>query len=212
MANIEKYKNGKIYKLYCDDYQWFYFGSTTDTLKNRFYGHKGRSKMCPDNKMYKIFNEIGWDKIKISLVEQVMCNSKFELNNKENEYIHKHFDNPNMLNIQHSCLKLENLNNDKYRNLNIHKTKNSTETKYIKQQKEYRYRTKEHKKEYDKQYIKINKEYIKERSKIEIKCNCGVVLTKSHYSRHKKSHIHINNLNNINNTSSPFRETNEPCH
>ena len=61
------YNTGKIYKLLCDD-DHYYYGSTITTLINRFYNHKSSSKLMT-SKLYKHINNIGWDKVKILLVE-----------------------------------------------------------------------------------------------------------------------------------------------
>lgn len=79
------YKNGKIYKLECDD-GYFYYGSTTTELRKRLYRHKLTSDKQP-YRIYQHINTIGWDKVKILLVENFPCETKKELIQKENEYI-----------------------------------------------------------------------------------------------------------------------------
>jgi len=214
MENTNKYQNGKIYKLFVDDpaEPWFYIGSTTQSLINRRIGHKQKAKQCPDNKMYKILNGIGWHKVKMVLIEVFPGNTKFELTDRENKYITENMENPYLLNIQFASLKAGNIDEiNKYQSYDRIKRANTTETPYILQQKEYRMRTKEHRKEYDEEYRKRNDEYITMRRKIKIVCICGQSITKSHIRRHEnESRIHREYLNNTNNSLSILTETYKP--
>ena len=205
---------GKIYKLYVEDEKWFYMGCTTvKSIKKRLNQHKQRANLCPDNKMYKILNDIGWDKVKIILLEEYICNTKKELQRKENEYISKNMLDPCLLNIQYSSLDIENISDkNKYQNCDKNKTQNITQTKYLIQQQNYRNNNKEQRKEYDKKHREENIYYIKQRQKIKIQCLCGSYSTKAHYLRHLKSKKHIRFLNNINNTCTPLLETDQPSH
>ena len=69
-----KYQNGKIYKLVCND-GYYYIGSTTQELNNRLNNHIYLSKSCV-NKVYHYINFIGWDNVTITLIENYSCNSK----------------------------------------------------------------------------------------------------------------------------------------
>jgi hypothetical protein len=83
-----KYSNGIIYKIVCDDGH-YYFGSTTQLKLNLvFNNHKCLSKnnTC---RLYEHIHTIGWDKVKIELVEKYPCMNKKELNTKEEEHINK---------------------------------------------------------------------------------------------------------------------------
>lgn len=90
------YDNGKIYKLECEDGH-FYYGSTIAELRKRLYDHKVASEKQP-YRVYQHIKTIGWDKVKIVLVENFPCKTKKELNQKENEYIVLHKDNELCLN------------------------------------------------------------------------------------------------------------------
>jgi hypothetical protein len=83
-----KYNNGIIYKIVCEDGH-YYFGSTTQLKLNIvFNNHKclSKNKTC---RLYEHIHIIGWDKVKIELVEKYPCKNKKELNKKEEEYINK---------------------------------------------------------------------------------------------------------------------------
>jgi hypothetical protein len=80
-----KYKNGQIYKIICED-GCYYIGSTIQKLNHIFNSHKKSSKkvVC---RVYDHINIIGWDKVQIELVENYSCNNKQELNKREQYYI-----------------------------------------------------------------------------------------------------------------------------
>ena len=81
------YQQSKVYKLECED-GCYYYGSTIRSLEARLVGHKMASTKQP-YRVYKHINEIGWDKVKISLVEEFSCNSRTELNKRESEFIYE---------------------------------------------------------------------------------------------------------------------------
>ena len=149
--------------------------------------------------MYKILNDVGWDKVKIEVINEFPNKDRFVLNDRENEYIKININNNHLLNKQYSALKISNLQDyNKYIDLRKNKITNITRTDYIQKQQDYRNKTKDHKKEYDQEYIKRNIEYIKERRKIKIKCPCGKCVTKQHLRRHENSVNHQKYLNNVN--------------
>ena len=80
MTNM--YSNGKLYRLVCDDGH-YYIGSTTNKLNYCLHGHKTNSKnemkRC---RLYEHILTIGWDKVKIELIELYPCKSKEELTKK----------------------------------------------------------------------------------------------------------------------------------
>lgn len=91
------YKNSKIYKLQCEDGH-YYIGSTATELRKRLKGHKDKSKESPNQRVYKHINELGWDKVRIVLIEEYPCENKQQLTRKEDEVIRQHRDNPLCLN------------------------------------------------------------------------------------------------------------------
>jgi len=79
------YDNSKIYKLVCDD-GYYYYGSTIQTLDERLWHHRGSSKTMT-SKLYSHMREIGLEKVRIELVETVVCRNRKELRTVENKYI-----------------------------------------------------------------------------------------------------------------------------
>lgn len=90
------YDHSKIYKLVCDDGH-YYYGSTIAQLKSRLCGHKDSAKTMT-SRLYNHINSIGWDKVKIELVEEFACANRTEIRMKEDEYISKSKEDPLCLN------------------------------------------------------------------------------------------------------------------
>ena len=113
---MPNYAESKIYKLICNT-GYYYIGSTTSKyLSTRYANHKVDSKRdkYANNKVYSYINNIGWDNVRIVLLESVSCLNKDELKMKENEYIIK---------SENDCLCLNSnrafLNNDERKERNI---------------------------------------------------------------------------------------------
>ncbi len=70
--------NGKIYKIYCDENDEVYYGSTTQELFMRLRQHKSL-KYTSRNIMKNTYH--------IELVEEYKCNNKKELELRERYYI-----------------------------------------------------------------------------------------------------------------------------
>ena len=87
---MEKYQNGKIYKLVCNITGKIYIGSTCKKLlSQRLAGHVSDFKRGNINKRYKMssFEIIEGNNYYIELIELVPCNSKDELLIRERFYI-----------------------------------------------------------------------------------------------------------------------------
>lgn len=81
-----RYKNGKIYRLVNDVDDEFYVGSTCLSLPKRLYYHKqdARRGILP---AYQHFNNVGWENVKIILIEEYACDNKMELERQERKWI-----------------------------------------------------------------------------------------------------------------------------
>jgi hypothetical protein len=86
---MSSYANSKIYKLVSDVDELFYIGSTKTSLPNRFYQHKRDAVTYPMRVVYKHFNEIGWEHVRIILVELFPCEQKCELTMRERYWCDK---------------------------------------------------------------------------------------------------------------------------
>ena len=76
---MPNYQNGKIYKLVNDVDNDIYVGSTTTSLSMRKSKHVNSAKTRSDRCVYEHLNEIGWDNVKIILIENFPCDSREEL-------------------------------------------------------------------------------------------------------------------------------------
>jgi group I intron endonuclease len=84
---MNKYNNGKIYKLVNTVDDKIYVGSTTQLLTNRFQNHKYVAKKKTNRYIYTHLNSIGWANIRIVLIESVFAENKDQLIMREQQYI-----------------------------------------------------------------------------------------------------------------------------
>ena len=182
---MNKYHNGKIYKVVDIGYNKCYIGSTTENLSMRMVRHRSDYKRYKDGKMNKImsfdlFDEYGIENCKIELIENVKCETKEELLKKEGEYI-RQTDCMNKLLVGRT--KKEYYEDNREEVLNQHK--------------KYRDEHKMEKQETDRIYREKNSEKIKEKQKEVIQCLCGATYTRRNKARHEKTKRHIAYFNSI---------------
>ena len=163
--------NGWVYKLFCEDAQEFYIGSTTDFHKRKI-SHKtdcnNKNSKQYNYKVYKFIREHnGYDNWEFEILEESEYENKYLLYDRERYFIET-------LKPTLNCFIPNRTQQDWYED------------------------NKEHRKEYDKKYYLRNidkiSEYGKEKILCEV-CNCNV--RRDYLSKHKKSQKHINNLNKI---------------
>ena len=82
------YENGKIYRLLCNDEHYF-IGSTANELRYCLNKHKQNSLNKLHLPEYKHINNVGWDSVKIELLEGFPCKSKKELNDRVEYHINE---------------------------------------------------------------------------------------------------------------------------
>ena len=124
-----RYQTSKIYRLLCKDGH-YYIGSTTQALNVRLNTHKTLSKSKNDP-IYKHGNQIGWDNIKIELLEEYPCTSKGELNEKEKEYRSSAKSDPLCLNDFSDIITIDSTNDTIYRTGKIYRLVCNDGTYYI---------------------------------------------------------------------------------
>ena len=82
---MNKYQEGKIYKIVNDSISGVYYGSTIRTLEERFIGHindcKNKKSNCSSKELFK------YGEPKIILVQNKPCNSRKELEKREGWFI-----------------------------------------------------------------------------------------------------------------------------
>ena len=199
----QNFSKGKIYKITNDYNNDIYVGSTCDSLARRFSKHKIATNKQENKhrKLYVLMNEIGFDRFRIQLICHYPCEDKYQLRQKEGEYIRQ----IGTLNTQIAGRTekqwLED-NKDKlkeqwkqYYEDNKDNIKNKKK-QYIEDNKD---KYKEYHKQYNKQYYddnkvnikEYNKEYRKEYNKERIYCECGCSISKCNLPKHLKTQKHI---------------------
>ena len=143
------YTKAKIYKLTTPhNIDLVYYGSTVNPLYKRKGCHKSLSKKNINNCTSKLLFELGIDDVIITLVENVNCNTKEELLQRERFYI----ENNNCVNK-----RIPSRNKTEYYDDN--------KDKVIEYVKDYYKNNKDKLLDYQKEYKDENKEYIKEKDK-----------------------------------------------
>ena len=86
VRDTSRYQRGKIYKLVNSVDDFIYIGSTCLPLSGRFYTHKTEAKRKP-LPCHRHFNTIGWDNVRIVLIENVVAEDRDQLIQREQYYI-----------------------------------------------------------------------------------------------------------------------------
>ena len=177
----KRYAKSKIYKLQCSD-GYYYIGSTINKLEARFNNHIHDSKRFQKRQLYKHINTLGWNNVKISLIEAYPCNSKEELLLRETYYINiAHSKKDKLcLNVNKALITLE----QRKQNLKIYYNSNKEKIKirqsnYIKTHrdklkeyfKQYNAKHSEKRNAYQKQYVIDNKESVKKARQLQYQKN-----------------------------------------
>ena len=116
MKEFNRYENSKIYKLIDPDSEFYYIGSTCGPLTQRLSKHKTYSKIQPEIKLYMAFNDIGWDTVKIILIQELYLDHKNELLRAENDVIMANIHNEKCLNSNKAWTGIDTTDTKEYRN------------------------------------------------------------------------------------------------
>jgi group I intron endonuclease len=84
---MNKYNNGKIYKIINSLNDEFYVGSTCNQLSNRMAGHRNKARKDNATKIYSFMRDIGINNFKIILIEVYNCESIEQLRAREQYWI-----------------------------------------------------------------------------------------------------------------------------
>ena len=170
---MPNYKDGKIYKIYNDENDLVYYGSSVQPLYKRLYAHKQDAKQKYQCKSHNL--DVDIEKCKIVLVENYSCNSKEELHARERFYI----ENNKCVNKSIPCRTKKEWQED-------------NKEEIAKKNKKRYEDNKEELKQYFKKRYEDNKEEINNKKKEKIHCECGSVINRGDLARHKKSMKHQN--------------------
>ena len=200
--SINKYKNGKIYKLINNINDDVYVGSTYDKLCKRMEKHRSHRLVFGHRTIYQLMNELGVDAFHIELIELFPCASKEELRMREAFFI-RQIGTLNMVIEDRTPKEYRQTNQDKIKEYMVkyredkhehilEKTKEYRETHQdkikqykidnkehiLQQNKEYYERTKDHKLEYQKS------DKVKAWKNTKIECPCGGSYSNCHKAEH----------------------------
>jgi hypothetical protein len=85
---MNKYNNGKIYKITNQTNDIYYIGSTYEKLTNRFNRHKNKYKIRYNNgSVFTLFDIYGVNNCHIELIENYPCETKKQLHTRERHHI-----------------------------------------------------------------------------------------------------------------------------
>lgn len=200
--NINKYSNGKIYKIISYSHpDVVYYGSTVNALNKRMSQHRASTNKTASKQIINFGDAV------ILLVENFSCKNKEELNRKEGEYIL----NNDCINKQIAGRTLKEYSHKYYieHKEQIQKNRDLPENKIIAKEYNQKYRTdnkeeinnqrkiyrdKEENKIAKKEYYELNKEKQVARQSEKYDCICGKSVTIGKKSRHNKSQHHIKHL------------------
>lgn len=96
MQNINKYQNGKIYKITSQCTDKIYIGSTTSPLSIRLSKHKAALELFNSgysNSKVSSFEILKYPDATIELIEEYQCNDNLELSKREAYHIFDNIDN-----------------------------------------------------------------------------------------------------------------------
>jgi hypothetical protein len=85
--NMNRYNHGKIYKLVNSVDDQIYVGSTCNSLAKRKSEHKSVARRRPNRHVYQHLNSVGWNNVRIILIESVEAETKDQLLMREQHYI-----------------------------------------------------------------------------------------------------------------------------
>ena len=202
MADI-RYKKGKVYKLVNDKDTEIYVGSTCLPLSKRFYIHKQASKRDTNRYVYQHLNNVGFDNVRIVLIEKFPCGSKEELLQRERHWcdklepklnsrspIHSEEERKAYVHEYNKAYNLENADKIKARNdaNQQYRAEHYKENKATiqEQHKQYYNDNKDKLIQARKAYYEANKEAIKEKTKAYREKN------KEHLAEHYKKYREAN--------------------
>ena len=210
---------GYIYRIKHKVLNLYYYGSTIQTLKERWGKHMDSYKHKGDISIYKYFDLFNVEDFYIHFVDLVKFENKDDLLEREQWFI-DNFGCVNDRNAWGCNLKRKKENKKKYmkqyRNENKDRIREKDKEHYEKNKdkirerqkkyrdenkdrlnensRKYRVENKDRLDEYIKEYYEKNKEKISKKRKEKIKCECGVYIVRSVIAKHRRTKKHLNLL------------------
>ena len=161
VVEVNKYTNGKIYRIWNMMNDRFYVGSTIQPLHKRMIGHRcdAGKQQCSKVKLYADMNTLGYEHFKIELIEYYPCNSRDELIRREGEIIRELKPELNMQIAGRTWKEWAHDNQQRVKEKRQEYMMQNKD-KLTEKQKEYFEKNREHFLNYKKQWYKSNKERI----------------------------------------------------
>jgi hypothetical protein len=211
MESVNKYQNGKIYKIWSLETDEIYVGSTCGPLYKRMFKHREAFRYGGKShyKLYQEMSRLGESSFKIELIEDYPCNSSDELHKREGHWIRELNSTLNMVIAGRTKQEyyLEHIDNIKeYKKKWQHENKDRLRDKLKEYYQEHRQdilaRVKayaeehaEDLKKYKQQYREDNKEKIQaKRSEVHVCPICGSSYIHNHKARHERTKKHLHAL------------------
>ena len=166
-----RFHKSKIYKLVCQT-PFYYIGATTNSLSKRLSEHKRKARKYPERKAYSYFNEIGWENVKIILIEEMKIENIEQLRRIEDDSVRVCLSDTFCLNSNRVVLSAE-------------------EIALLRKKSDFERYWKNHEKE-----LQRGNEYYRNNNE-KIRCACGSEVVKPQLKRHEKTRKHIQYLETL---------------
>ena len=193
-----RYHKSKVYMIRDNINGKFYIGSTCNSLSARLSKHKNDTKRRPNSGVYKYFNEIGVENLKIILIEEYQLENKSQLLREEDKVIQLYKNDDNCLNVNRAFTELNQYEYNKiYYEQNIEKLQNYA--------KHYNDQNKELIAKKKKNYLLLHADYFKNLSKLRyiekrnsilenmkenVTCSCCIEILKFNLKKHQRTKKH----------------------
>ncbi len=165
---INKYQNGKIYKVISINKTVCYIGSTINSIEGRLEDHKYayKSYLKGASNYYGVFELLELGDVTIELIENYPCNSKRELLERESYWV-----------SQNNCVKQIRplITDDERKQYDKDRYENN---KYIILERNNKYR------------IKNRDKVLAHKNEKHICTKCGVQYTQDNFRRHERTKYH----------------------
>ena len=211
MEPFNKYKNGKIYKIWSLETDEIYVGSTCCPLYKRMFKHRESFRFGAKShyKLYQEMERLGESSFRIELIEDYPCDSIDELHTREGHWIRELKASLNMrmagrTQQEYYIDHLDETKEYKKKWQQEHKDRLKEKQHHYYQKhklsiiarvKDYAENNKDMLKEKRKRYREENKEQIQaNKSETHICTVCGSTYTNCHKARHERTKKHLQAL------------------
>lgn len=187
-----RYRNGIIYRLVCNKTNNQYIGSTCMPLRKRLYFHKFQFKKWLEgkNSYLSSFEIIKNEDFDIVLIEEVSCENKQQLLQRERHHIES---NTCVNKSIPTRTPQEYVEQNREQRIMTYKKYRETHREQISSyNKSYKEQHKEEVSIYNKNYRENHIEKFRAKETEVVVCECGSQVIKSTLSRHKKTNKHKN--------------------